>query len=251
MTKKSGITIYGVRMKERLQKQIAASGYCSRRKADELIAEGKVTVNGVVASVGDSADIEKDRIEVDGILLEPAKKEYYILNKPAGYESTLISTTGKPTVVSLVRTAARVFPVGRLDVDSRGLLLLTNDGDWANGIAHPSSSAGKTYLVTVDGHLDDTDISQLEAGVLLEDGKTWPCEITTVSRTDSKTVVRMVLHEGKKRQIRRMMEKVGLFVTDILRESVGCVTLEGLAEGEYRALEEEEVENLRNVEKNG
>ena len=234
-------------MKGRIQKLIAASGHCSRRKAEELLEDGRVTVNGRTAKLGDSADTESDKISVDGKALVLENKVYIALNKPSGYECSLESTTGKPLVTDIVKVPERVFPVGRLDAESRGLLLLTNDGDFANKLIHPSSSIEKEYAVTVNGHVSDEIIQNLRDGILLEGRMTRPCRIEILKRGQSLTILRFVLHEGRKRQIRRMLESVGFKVTDIVREKLGPLTLAGLRSGAWRMLAPSEVDSLRSA----
>jgi 23S rRNA pseudouridine2605 synthase len=231
----------------RLQKIVADSGLCSRRKAEALISEGRVTVNGKVAKLGDGADLATDRVEVDGTPIFSEKKVYFLLNKPPGYECSLRSTSGKPLAVSLVNTKFRIFPVGRLDADSRGLLILTNDGDFSNRITHPSSSVDKEYIVEVSGRVPDAALERLRAGVILDGTRTRPCQIETVDRTGSVTVLKFVIHEGRKRQIRRMLELEGFKVKDLKRTRIGCVVLKRLIEGCYRTLTESEVRCLLEI----
>jgi 23S rRNA pseudouridine2605 synthase len=231
-------------MKSRIQKLIASSGLCSRRKAEEMIAEGRVMVNGKRVSLGDSADPECDTITVDDRPLGQEKKVYLALNKPAGYECTLRSTTGKPLVTDIVHIGTRIFPVGRLDVDTRGLVILTNDGDFANKLIHPSNSMEKEYTVTVNGHVSDEHVQNLRDGIPLEEVMTRPCRVDILKRGKATTILRFVLQEGKKRQIRRMIEKVGYKVIDLRRERVGPITLEGLKEGAYRPLTSTEIKSL-------
>lgn len=231
-------------MKGRIQKLIAASGRCSRRKAEELIKDGRVEVNGKSASLGDSADTDKDTITVDGQALTPEEKIYLLLNKPAGYECTLSSTSGKPLVTDLINISQRVFPVGRLDADSRGLILLTNDGDFANALIHPSSAVEKEYSVTVEGHVTDEHVRTLSVGVMVDHKMTRPCQVRVLKRGKSVTLLSVVLHEGRKRQIRRMLEAVGFKVTDIVRERIGRLTLAGLRERSWRNLTAAEVKSL-------
>ncbi len=235
----------GNAVKGRLQKLIAASGLCSRRDAEDLLREGRVAVNGRRASLGDSADNEKDVILVDGRPLVPEKKVYIALNKPAGYECSLESVSGKPLVTELVDVPERVYPVGRLDADSRGLILLTNDGDFANRLMHPSSSVDKEYLVTVNGRVSDEQVSNLAEGIILDGKTTAPCSVTVVKRGRSLTILRFVLHEGRKRQIRRMLEFTGHSVGDLVRERVGPLRLAGLRSGSWRFLTASETESLR------
>jgi len=234
-------------MKARLQRLIADSGLCSRRKAEGLLEEGRVTVNGKRVGLGDSADPEKDVIAIDGKPISAERKVYYLLNKPAGYECTLESTTGKPLATDMVPTDFRIFPVGRLDADSRGLLILTNDGDFANRIIHPSSSLDKEYIVTVDGVISDGLVDTLRRGVLFDGKMTRPCEVEVKERNPKTTVLRFVLHEGRKRQIRRMLAAIGFSVVDLQRERIGPITLSGLKEGKFRPLTEAEVQSLKDA----
>lgn len=234
-------------MQQRLQKIIASAGICSRRKAEEFIAQGRVEINGQTAKLGDSADPVNDIILVDGVAINPQEKVYYVLNKPVGYESTLHSTTGKPTVIELIDTKARIFPVGRLDTDSRGLILLTNDGELANLVMHPGSLVSKVYRVSVNGEVLDRQIDKMRHGIQLEEAMTWPCEIDVLGRDADRTILQMTLHEGRKRQIRRMIAIVGFSVMDLRRERVGNITLAGLKEGEYRPLTSKEIEILRGL----
>ena len=228
----------------RLQKMVADSGICSRRNAEALISEGRVTVNGKVAKLGDGADPARDRVEVDGSPIVPEKKVYFLLNKPPGYECTLKSTTGKPLAVSLVNTPFRIFPVGRLDSDSRGLLILTNDGEFSNRIIHPRNSVEKEYLVDISGRVPDAALERLRAGVILDGTRTRPCLIDVIDRTGSATVLKFVIHEGRKRQIRRMLDLEGFKVRDLKRTRIGCISMKRLIEGCFRPLTQDEVRCL-------
>ena len=234
-------------MKERIQKIISGCGYCSRRKAEELISQGRVSVNGKKASIGQSAEYAKDIILVDGKRLLKPKKLYFALNKPKGYETTLKSETGKPIVVSLIRTRERIMPVGRLDVDSKGLLLLTNDGEFSNRIMHPRYPIDKVYWVSVKGEIPSSEIGQLQNGVKLEEGITFPCKVKLVRKSGGMTILSMTLHEGRKRQIRRMIDAVGFKVVDLVRTRIGPVTLRGLKEGNYRELKKNELKKIRKM----
>ncbi len=236
-------------MKARVQKLIANAGICSRRKAEELIEKGRVKVNGQIAKIGDTADLDNDIILVDGTPINPQEKVYFALNKPIGYESTLHSTTGKPTVIELIETKARIFPIGRLDTDSRGLLLLTNDGEFANCVMHPRSSVDKVYRVSVDGDVPTSLINAMRNGIQLEEARTRECEIEVLAKDKDKSVLQFTLHEGRKRQIRRMLEAIEFSVIDLCRERVGNITLGKLNEGNYRALKQEEIEALRELAK--
>lgn len=238
-------------MNIRVQKLIASAGICSRRKAEELIKQGRVKVNGQTVKIGDSADPDVDKIMVDGKPIGAQEKVYFALNKPVGYESTLHSTTGKSTVLELIETKARIFPIGRLDTDSRGLLLLTNDGEFANLIMHPGSNVDKVYKVSVDGDVPIAMINKMRNGIQLEEARTWPCEIEVMAKDKNKTILQFTLHEGRKRQIRRMLEAVEYSVIDLCREKVGNITLGKLNEGNYRTLKPDEIEKLRGLAKNG
>jgi 23S rRNA pseudouridine2605 synthase len=233
-------------MPERIQKLIANAGYCSRRKAEELIIQGKVVVNGRMASIGESAE-PTDQILVEGKRLGTPEKRYILLNKPVGYETTLKSTFHKPTVISLVNVKERLIPAGRLDTDSRGLLLLTNDGELAHRVMHPRYPIDKVYEVTVRGKIGERDLGLLRSGIRLEEGMTYPCKVLVLKRTGDGIVLEMTLHEGKKRQIRRMIEAVGAEVTDLVRVRIGSLTMEGLMEGKYRDLARKEVETIKNI----
>ena len=200
-------------MKERLQKIIAAAGICSRRAAEELLRQGRVRVNGQPAALGDQADPESDIVTVDGQpLRRDTRRVYLMLNKPRGYVTTLSDERGRRTAAELVSgCGARVYPVGRLDMDSEGLLLMTNDGDFANMLTHPSHEISKLYRVTVRPHATEQQIVQMSEGVVLDDGvKTQPAVINVAVDEPERTVLEMTIHEGKNREIRRMCEAVGL-----------------------------------------
>jgi 23S rRNA pseudouridine2605 synthase len=219
---------------ERLQKVLAGVGWGSRRVCEELIAAGRVTVNGEVAELGRRVDVDRDVIEVDGapVGVRPGLV-YYLLNKPAGVVTTAKDTHGRPTVVELVPPAPRVFPVGRLDADSEGLLLLTNDGDLANRVAHPSHGVDKEYLVEVDGgRVGAGSIRRLREGVDLDDGVTAPA---TVSQPEP-GVLRITIHEGRNRQVRRMCEAVGHPVRRLVRTRIGPLHDRSLPPGAWREL---------------
>ena len=233
---------------ERLQKIIAASGICSRREAEEMILEGRVKVNGRVAELGDKADPDEDSIKVGNKLLRPGgggKKLYLLLNKPRGYISSLKDPLGRKTVVELLgKVGSRVYPVGRLDFDSEGLLLLTNDGDFANAIMHPSREVWKTYEVKVDGVLTDAQIDRLRAGVRLDEGMTAPALVRKKKLTEANSWVEISIHEGRYRQVRRMCEAVGHPVLKLKRTKIGPVELKGTPPGMYRELTPGEVQGL-------
>ncbi len=228
---------------ERLQKVIAAAGLASRRAAEELIAEGRVSVNGrVVTRPGTRIDPARDRVRVDGRRL-PARTppRYYIVHKPRGVVTTTDDPQARRTVVELVRARERLFPVGRLDAASEGLVLLTNDGLLAQAMLHPSFEVPRVYLVTVDGVVDAGVMSSLAAGVEIGPGEhTRPCEISLVSRDESRTKLQVQLVEGQRRQLRRMFESAGHPVRRLVRVQFGPLKLRGLRPGEWRRLRPDE-----------
>ncbi len=235
--------------KIRIQKIIADSGRCSRRKAEELIAAGLVTVNGRPCSLGDKADPMNDLIRVEGeeIAAERTEKRYIMLNKPRGYVTSMADEMGRKIASDLLTDVhERVYPVGRLDRNSEGLLIFTNDGEFANDIMHPSRHVSKTYRVTIDGMVNEGQLSQLMSGVELDDGvKTLPCTVEVLSEAPDRTVLRFVIKEGRNRQIRRMCAAVGLEVGRLRRTAVGGVKLGMLKPGEYRDLTKDELRSLR------
>jgi 23S rRNA pseudouridine2605 synthase len=218
---------------ERLQKVLAATGWGSRRVCEELIAAGRVRVNGDVAELGRRVDAEHDSIEVDGapVGVKPGLV-YYLLNKPAGVVTTAKDTHGRPTVVELVPSEPRVFPVGRLDADTEGLLLLTNDGDLAHRISHPSHGVEKEYLAHVRGRVAPGALRQLREGVELDDGMTAPAEASQPEAG----VLRITIHEGRNRQVRRMCEAVGHPVLRLVRTRIGPLHDRALRPGDWREL---------------
>lgn len=226
---------------ERLQKVLAQRGYGSRRSCEELIAEGRVTVNGEVAELGRRVEPARDVVEVDGHLV-PIKPGlvYYLLNKPAGVVTTAKDTHGRPTVVELVPAEPRVFPVGRLDADTEGLLLLTNDGELAHRLTHPRYGVEKEYLAHVEGVPASPALRRLREGVDLEDGLTAPARVSQ----PLPGVLRITIHEGRNRQVRRMAEAVGHPVLRLVRVRVGPLADRRLAPGAWRALTVEEVKAL-------
>ncbi|WP_221248581.1 pseudouridine synthase [Desulfuromonas versatilis] len=236
-------------MKQRLQKLIAAAGLASRREAERWIDERRVSVNGQLASLGDTADPQLDRIEVDGRPLEFAEKKLYLLlNKPVGYVTTARDPQGRPTVMDLVKElSGRVFPVGRLDLTTDGLLLMTNDGELANRLAHPRHQVEKTYLVRVRGMLSAQASRSLETGVRLEDGMTAPARVGRVRASGSHTWFEISLREGRNRQVRRMCEAVGCPVSRLRRIRIGFLEIGTLQPGKFRMLTAEEVGKLKKM----
>lgn len=235
-------------MKERLQKIIAQAGLCSRRTAETWIADGRVTVNGRKASVGAQADPARDHICVDGKPLgRKEEKRYLMLYKPRGYVTTLHDERGRKDVSQLVRNyGCRVYPVGRLDYDSEGLLLLTNDGAVTQRLTHPSHEVDKTYLVTVRGDL--AGVPGLSEPMDIDGYTIRPATVFIVSLGEGQARLRMTIHEGRNRQIRKMCEKCGLTVRRLKRISVGAIELDrALAPGSWRELTASEIEYLRGV----
>ncbi len=226
---------------ERLQKVMARAGVASRRVSEELIDAGRVTVNGVTARLGDKVDPTVDEIAVDGVVtsIDPTRVTF-VLNKPAGVISTAKDTHGRPTVVDLIDTERRVFPVGRLDADSEGLLLVTNDGALAQRLTHPSYGVDKEYLVSVEGEPSRGALRTLRDGVELDDGRTAPARVSQLSPG----LLRIVLHEGRNRQIRRMCDAVGHRVTRLVRTRIGSLSDPTLQPGESRELTLDELRAL-------
>ncbi len=226
---------------DRLQKVLARIGVGSRRVCEELIVDGRVTVNGSVPILGRRVDPAVDRVELDGVPLpiQPGLV-HYLVNKPAGVVSTAEDTHGRTTVVSLVPDQPRVFPVGRLDMDSEGLLILTNDGDLTHRLTHPSFGVPKEYLVQVDGEPTSGQVRRLREGVDLDDGPTAPARVAVVAPN----LLRMVIHEGRNRQIRRMCDAVGHPVVRLVRTRIGPLADPSLSPGAYRQLSFDEVRTL-------
>ncbi len=227
---------------ERLQKVLAARGWGSRRVCEELISAGRVTVNGEVAVLGRRVDPERDRVEVDGVPLGTRPGlVYYLLNKPAGVVTTASDPEGRPTVIELVPAEPRVFPVGRLDVATEGLLLLTNDGDLAHVLTHPSFGVDKEYLVDVEGGaVAAGHLRRLRDGVLLDDGMTAPARVSQ----PSPGLLRITIHEGRNRQVRRMCEAIGHPVRRLVRVRIGPIVDRALTPGAWRELAQDEVRML-------
>ena len=230
---------------ERLQKVLARAGLGSRRVCEDLIADGRVTVEGEVAQLGRRVEISRDAVEVDGVpVVIRDDLVYYLLNKPAGYVSTAADTHGRPTVVELVPSSPRVFSVGRLDTDTEGLLLLTNDGELTQRLTHPSYGVVKTYLAEVEGDPAPGAIRRLREGVELDDGPTAPARVTVVQRRGDSAAVELGIHEGRNRQVRRMCDAVGHPVRRLVRTRIGPLRDGSLAPGAWRALTPIEVRKL-------
>ena len=236
---------------ERLQKVIAASGVTSRRKAEELITAGKVRVNGEIVTELGTKVSDKDRIEVNGEILEKEVKEYYLLNKPRGVVTTTSDDKGRKTVVDLIPTNARIYPVGRLDYDTTGVLLLTNDGDFANILMHQSSEVENVYVAKLNGIIKGEQINKLKDGVMLDDElvKASRVKLKKVDPKSNSSMVQITIHEGKNHQVKRMFEAVGFLVDKLKREKEGFFDLKDLQSGEFRKLTPKEVAKVYGLKK--
>ena len=229
----------------RLQKFMATCGVASRRASEAIIASGRVTVNGVPATVGMSVDPDADTVCLDGKPLGEERLVYLVLNKPPNVVTSVKDTHGRKTVLDCIHPPqGRVFPVGRLDIDVTGALLLTNDGELAYRLTHPRFRADKVYLAKVEGKMLPEEARRLETGVELEDGKTASCRVTIVKEDLRATLVRLVLHEGRKRQVKRMCAAVGHPVWELRRISFGGVDVKGLDPGAWRHLSPSEIKGL-------
>lgn len=233
----------------RINKFLAEKGVASRRHADEMIAAGRVKINGVLATLGASVE-ETDEVLVDGVLLsrEEKKEEYYIMNKPKGVICTVSDDRGRRTVMDLLPdTVGRVFPVGRLDYETEGLLILTNDGDLAFRLTHPTSEIPKTYLVRIEGTMTEKDLNPIRSGVELDGVLTKKCKAHIVETDKAYTKVHITITEGRNRQVRRMFEAIGRSVAFLKRVSIGRLKLTGLDRGEVRPLTEQEIAYLKGI----
>lgn len=232
----------------RINQYIAAAGITSRRKADEMIAEGRVTVNGVVLTSQGYHVQEGDVVTVDGSRITPEqKKVYYLLNKPAGYVTSTADKEGRPVVTDLVPDSIRVFPVGRLDFNTTGLLILTNDGELSNKLMHPSHEFSKKYLVRAAGIVTLRQADQLRKGIDIGGFVTSPAEVDLIRHDRNSTVAEITIHEGKNRQVRRMFKAIGHPVLELSRIGLGNLTIGRLAPGQCRKLSPAEVEYLKRV----
>lgn len=229
---------------ERLQKVIAQAGIASRRKAEELIKDGKVKVNGEVIKELGTKVSESDKVEVNNKPIEKETKEYYLLNKPRGVITTTNDEHGRKTVTDLIETSARIYPVGRLDYDTIGAILLTNDGEFANILMHPSNKIDKVYLAKLEGIIKGEQINALKNGVMLDDVlvKASRVKLKKVNQENSTSMVEITIHEGKNHQVKRMFESVGFHVEKLTRERIGIFDIKNLKSGQYRKLTPKEVQ---------
>lgn len=237
---------------ERVQKVIAECGYCSRRSAEKLILQGKVKVNGkVVLELGTKVS-KGDSIEVEGVVIDNNKNyEYYLLYKPRGVVSTTSDDKGRKCVVDLIDTTTRIYPVGRLDYDTTGVLILTNDGKLANKLMKPNSEIDKTYIAKVEGILTGYDIKRLRKGIIIDGKKTSNAivKLKNISKEKQTSLVEIIIHEGKNHQVKKMIEAVGKKVIKLKRERYAFLDLKGLKAGEYRRLSNKEVAILYSLVK--
>lgn len=236
----------------RLQKFLAQAGVGSRRHCEDVIRAGRVHVDGLPALLGSSVDPARQRVTVDGVEVGAEAKEYWLLNKPLGVISTASDPQGRPTVVESVPSRGRVFPVGRLDGDSSGVIILTNDGDLTARLLHPRYEVEKEYIATVRGDITSAAVEALRQGVALEDGPSWPAEVEVLHRGGRSpdrrtTTLRVVIHEGRKRQVRRMLEAVGHRVISLHRRRFGAVDDGDLPLGHARPLSDAEVRALKGL----
>ena len=230
----------------RLQKAISDSGFCSRRKAEEYIVNGKVIVNGNIVTELGSKVSDKDEILVDGNQITKQDKEYYVLYKPRGVISSTSDDKGRKTVISFFDSNKRLYPIGRLDYDTTGVILITNDGDFANLMMHPKSNISKTYIAKLEGIIDGYSIKKIKNGVVIDNVKCIPdrVKLKSIDKKSNTCIVEITIHDGKNHEIKKMFESVNHEVIKLKRESYGFITLDGLKSGEYRKLTLKEVKQL-------
>ena len=235
-------------MSVKLQKFLASCSVASRRECERLIAEGRVSVNGAVATLGDRIEAGRDTITLDGNALTRDRHVYVVLNKPKGVVTSVKDTHDRETVLDLITGVdARIFPIGRLDMDVTGTLLLTNDGELTHRLSHPSFEIDKIYLAWVTGHVKAATVQKLQAGVLLDDGMTAPAKAKIIKRGQNSTLIRLTIHEGRKRLVKRMCAAVGHPVRDLRRIRIGTIESDDLIPGEWRHLSQDEVNSLKRL----
>lgn len=236
-------------MKERLQKILSAAGLASRRASEELIKAGRVSVNGITAALGDSADTDTDIITLDGREIKmPSGHTYIMLNKPKGYVTTMSDEKGRPCVAELVSdVGAKVYPVGRLDMYSEGLLIMTDDGDFANRLMHPSKEIDKTYHAWLDGECGEKALSVLRSPLNIDGYVIKPAEVCVIKKSNEYTLLSITIHEGRNRQIRKMCEMANLKLTRLKRISEGTLSLGELKPGKWRYLTEKELQEIQST----
>ncbi|HUV40470.1 MAG TPA: pseudouridine synthase [Sedimentisphaerales bacterium] len=236
--------------RQRLQKVLAEAGVASRRKCEQLILDGQVRVNRqVVDKLPVFVDAEKDSITVDGRKIRPAKKVYYLFNKPKGVVCTNSDPGGRKKAIDMIPSGERIFCAGRLDMDSTGLIILTNDNELTNVLTHPRYVLSKSYVATVDGKIDSGQVERLKKGVWLAEGKTAGSAVKIVHNSYKQSVLEITIRQGLNRQVRRMLAKVGLKVRLLKRTQIGKLTIRGLGEGKYRHLAQPEVAYLNGIKK--
>ena len=231
---------------ERLQKVIANSGICSRRKAEELIQSGKVQVNGVIITELGTKVNEKDEIVVNGKIIEKEEHVYFLLNKPRGVVTTASDDKNRTTVVDLIETDKRIYPVGRLDYDTTGALILTNDGEFANLMMHPKNEIDKVYLAKVEGIATGKQVKELESGVIVDGIKlsSSRVKVKKINKEKEESFIELTIHEGKNHQVKNMLQNVGVPVIKLTRERIAFLTVDKLKSGEYRKLSNKEISQL-------
>ena len=233
----------------RINKFLAENGVASRRKCDELISQGEVKVNGKTCTLGQEIDEFNDSVTVNGKKVQKINRfVYYMLNKPKGYVTTVSDDKDRKTVMSLLpNNNKRIYPVGRLDYDSEGLLILTNDGDLTFRLTHPRNEIPKTYLVKIEGEIGEDQLNRLRSGVVIEGVRTKKCNLKVIERAKNETKLHITIKEGKNRQVRKMFESIGKEVVFLKRIKIGDLTLSGLNRGEVRSLSPREIDYLKNL----
>lgn len=233
----------------RLQKILSQAGICSRRKAEELILSGRVKVNGeIISELGKQFDINVDKIFVDDKPIKLVEEKIYILlNKPKNIISAVSDDRGRKTVIDLIDINERIYPVGRLDFDTEGLILLTNDGELMNSLLHPKFEINKTYVAKISGEINESKLNQLRNGIELEDGLTAPAIIRVIGKSSTEAKIEVTIHEGRNRQVRRMFAAIGCEVKSLRRTRFANLTTHNLKVGEYRKLIETEIQNLKMI----